>query len=35
MQTVKEIEVLLKALTAPSAWLKELENDDRAGVQKH
>lgn len=34
MQTVKEIEVLLKALTAPSAWLKELENDNRAGVQK-
>lgn len=34
MQTVKEIETLLKALKEPSEWLKELENDNRAGVQK-
>lgn len=34
MQTVKEIEAILKALKQPSDWLKELEHDQRAGVQK-
>lgn len=34
MQTVKEIEMLLKDLEQPSDWLKELESDKRAGVQK-
>lgn len=34
MQTVKEITEQLKALESPTAWLKELENDSRVGVQR-
>lgn len=34
MQTVKEIEERLKSLESPTEWLKGLENDQRAGVQK-
>ena len=34
MKTVKEIEMLLKDLEEPTEWLKELESDPRAGVQK-
>lgn len=34
MQTVKEIETLLKAIIEPTEWLKELEQDKRIGVQK-
>lgn len=34
MKTVKEIEMLLKDLEEPTEWLKELESDQRTGVQK-
>lgn len=34
MQTVKEIEERLKFLESPTEWLKELEKDQRLGVQK-
>lgn len=34
MATIKEIEERLKKIEEPTAWLKELEKDTRAGVQK-
>ncbi len=34
MKTIKEIEAILRTIEEPTAWLTELESDQRAGVQK-